>query len=165
MLVGLWLTRGGDNADQRGFGQQAAAWGLIDAGIALGGWIASRRRSLSTETPVNPDGTIQTPSTGATDATFEPRHGRRHGPSETVQVKEAANLRRMLWLNAGLDVFYIIGGYYWARRPDPEQRGWAGHGWGIVVQGTFLLVFDLVHALALISPSATAAVDVKDQAS
>ncbi|MBI1297068.1 hypothetical protein GC175_19135 [bacterium] len=119
VVVGGWLMRK-DNADQRGFGQQAAAWGAIDAAIALGGWFGSQRRSR------------------ADDA-----------QSTEVQTKETRNLRRLLWINAGLDVFYMLGGLWWARKDDPEGRGWAGHGWGVVVQGAFLFVFDVVHALLL----------------
>jgi len=119
IVLGGWLMRK-DNADQRGFGQQAAAWGVIDAAIALGGWFGSQRRSR------------------AADA----------GSAE-VQAKETRSLRRLLWINTGLDVLYMLGGFLWARRADPQKRGWAGHGWGVVVQGAFLFVFDLVHALLL----------------
>lgn len=54
-------------------------------------------------------------------------------------------LRRVLWINAGLDVIYIAVGagvVAWGAG-DPA---WAGHGWGVIVQGAFLLVFDAWHA-------------------
>lgn len=61
---------------------------------------------------------------------------------------EAAHLRRLLWLNAGLDVLYIAVGaaliYFSAGQAD-----WLGHGWGVILQGAFLLVFDAVHAYYL----------------
>ena len=58
--------------------------------------------------------------------------------------KEARKLRRMLWINTGLDVLYIAGGVVLA-----SVHGnilWRGHGWGIVLQGGFLFFFDLIHA-------------------
>ena len=119
IVLGGWLMRK-DNANQRGFGQQAATWGVIDAAIALGGWFGSQQRSRAAD-----------------------------GQHPEVQAKETRNLRRLLWINAGLDVLYMLGGLWWSRKDDPQGRGWAGHGWGVVVQGAFLFVFDLIHALLL----------------
>jgi len=67
---------------------------------------------------------------------------RRARPAEV----EARNLRRLLWINAGLDVLYLVGGLWLAFGLGSE---WRGHGWGISVQGGFLLVFDALHALGL----------------
>jgi hypothetical protein len=64
-----------------------------------------------------------------------------------VEVQHARSLRRLLWLNAGLDVGYMAGGLWLARAKGRANAVWAGHGWGIVIQGAFLFVFDLVHAL------------------
>ena len=55
-------------------------------------------------------------------------------------------LRRILVLNAGLDVLYIIGGLVLAHTIGRTQPFQAGMGWGIVLQGAFLLVFDSLHA-------------------
>jgi hypothetical protein len=120
IIVGLWLTLAQRDPNRRGFGQQAAAWGAIDAAIAIGGKITADRRAV--------DPNAQDPS---------------------VQQKEAQKLRRLLWFNAALDVFYVLGGLALARRQDPKGRGWYGHGVGIIVQGFFLFWFDLYHALAL----------------
>jgi hypothetical protein len=120
ILIGLWLTLIHRHPNRRGFGQQAVAWGAIDAAIAIGGKIASDRRAAD---PNALDG--------------------------LVQQKEAQKLRRLLWFNAALDVLYVLGGLALARRQDPDRRGWRGHGWGIVVQGFFLFWFDLYHALEL----------------
>jgi esterase/lipase len=59
----------------------------------------------------------------------------------------ASRLRRLLWLNAGLDLGYIAGGLALARRRGQANAAWRGHGWGVLVQGGFLLLFDLYHAL------------------
>jgi hypothetical protein len=58
---------------------------------------------------------------------------------------EAQTIRRILWVNFGLDIFYLIGGY-WVMQNYPGLF-WQGAGWGIILQGLFLFFFDLVHAL------------------
>lgn len=115
ILGGLFLLQ--VNKFWRGFGTQAITWGAIDAGIAFTGrWMAQRRQTTL------PDA-------------IQP---------ERLE-KESSNLRRLLWINAGLDVFYVVGGLAWSRRAkDDFQRG---NGWGILVQGAFLLIFDVVHVL------------------
>ena len=58
---------------------------------------------------------------------------------------EALFIRKVLWINFGLDVFYILGGF-WVIQAYSESF-WQGTGWGIVLQGAFLFLFDLIHAL------------------
>lgn len=58
-----------------------------------------------------------------------------------------ATLRRLLLVNAGLDVLYITGGAALAVRRGKTDPYWLGAGLGIVVQGGFLLGFDLWHGL------------------
>ena len=61
--------------------------------------------------------------------------------------REAARLRRILWINTALDVLYIAIGaaiLLTLGRADPFARG---SGWGIILQGGFLFFFDLLHAL------------------
>ncbi len=100
----------------RAFGSQTVGWGAIDAALALGGRARARRRLA---------GTAEDP-----DAT----------------AREAARIRRLLAVNAGLDVLYIAAGLAVAAgrgRHDPAARG---HGLAAVVQGAFLLAFDAWHA-------------------
>lgn len=59
---------------------------------------------------------------------------------------ERRRLRRILWINAGLDVGYMTLGAFLASRPDPRLRG---NGYGIMLQGAGLLVIDAWHALRL----------------
>lgn len=67
------------------------------------------------------------------------------GPAvETAQTRQ---LRRLFWFNAGLDVLYIAGGVALSRASGKEDSARHGHGAGIVFQGEFLFIFDLVHAL------------------
>lgn len=102
----------------RAVGEQAVGWGLVNIAIALiGGWSGSRR--------------------AAKDDAF----------SMSVLAKEARGLRRLLWINAGLDVVYMLGGWLWARRGAAAQDRRRGMGWGIVFQGALLFIFDVVHAL------------------
>lgn len=59
---------------------------------------------------------------------------------------DPASLRRLLWINAGLDTLYMGVGLGLSRRPGPMFKGF---GLAIVVQGLFLLGFDLAHALGM----------------
>ncbi len=115
-IVGLVLGRSSDTV-QRGIGSQAVGWAVINFAIAIFGGRATQKRA------VKPD---------AMEA--------------ATLAKESRNLRRLLWLNAGLDVGYMLGGWWFANREvaRPFRRGM---GIGIVIQGALLFVFDVVHAL------------------
>lgn len=111
----------------RGFGTQTIGWGAIDAGLALGG--RARAQRLRSGPPADP----------------------------AAAAAEAARIRRILALNAGLDVLYVAGGLAVAAgrgRADPAARG---HGLAAVVQGAFLLGFDAWHAARVPAAAAEAA--------
>ena len=59
----------------------------------------------------------------------------------------SSTLRRILLINAGLDVLYMLGGFIFARTKGATDEKLRGQGWGIVLQGLFLFKFDLIHAL------------------
>ncbi len=61
--------------------------------------------------------------------------------------QEATQLRRLLWINTGLDALCMIGGLFLIRTKGHNDRQWWGQGLGIIIQGRFLFVFDLIHAL------------------
>jgi hypothetical protein len=104
-----------------GVGIEAVAWGVVDAAIALiGGWVARRRRARLAD------------ADGA-----------------EVLAREARGLRRLLLINTGLDVLYVAGGVALALTLGADNLFWRGNGWGIVIQGGFLFVFDLAHALLI----------------
>jgi hypothetical protein len=105
----------------RGMGIQFLAWGVIDLMIAGFGAVATRRRRSKLT------------------------------PAELVstQPRERANLAKLLWVNTGLDVLYVIGGLTLAYTLGASNPFWRGGGWGIVIQGGFLFFFDLFHALKL----------------
>lgn len=102
----------------RGFSIQAIAWGLLDAGIAVGGALLTARRRSKLTDPTAPE----------------------------VIEKETNQLRKLLWLMIPLDVIYAVVGlvliFTWGRK----DLWWLGTGWGVVVQGLFLLGFDWFHA-------------------
>ena len=56
-------------------------------------------------------------------------------------VNEVPDFRRLLLINGGLDVIYLVVGLVMIRRTEPLVRGF---GLAIIVQGGFLLVFDFV---------------------
>ena len=121
MVSGALLGRASEKGTHgRGLAAQFVGWGFIDALIALFGLVNTRRhRALPPE---------QQP---------------------LKQKTERRNLRRALWINTGLDVFYVLGGVLLIQRQGRENPEMRGHGLGIVIQGGFLFFFDLWHALKL----------------
>jgi hypothetical protein len=107
----------------RGAGGQFAGWGLVDGLI---GWLGLRGAHRQSSIPEE------------------------HSPAR--QAKASGNLRRILWINTGLDLAYVTGGIILARTKGREDAFWRGSGFGIAVQGGFLLLFDLLHALLLAEP-------------
>ena len=89
---------------------------------------------------------VQALGWGAIDALIA-FSGLRPGQQPSAEPARAArNLRRLLWFNTALDVGYMAGGLWLARSKGQDDANWRGQGWGIVVQGAFLFVFDLIHA-------------------
>lgn len=107
----------GAHAWWRGLGMQCVAWGAIDVLIALIGLRGAARKAAALA-----GGTL----------------------SEEAHTEEARKFERLLWINAGLDVLYILGGACLIRgnAARPERRGM---GVGVIVQGLFLLAFDAVN--------------------
>ena len=105
-----------DDLFLRGLGLQAVVWGSINASIAAFG--QSRLPSKLH------------------------RLLRREG--RNAARSERQSLRKLLLFNAALDLFYIVAGLLLvALLPGPFA---AGNGWGVVLQGATLLLFDSVHA-------------------
>ncbi|BDG17724.1 hypothetical protein TbrSNM41_24580 (plasmid) [Thermus brockianus] len=59
---------------------------------------------------------------------------------------DRAWLRDILYLNAALDLLYIAGGLWLASKGEARLQG---AGWAVVLQGGWLLLFDLYHAVPL----------------
>ncbi|MBO9308173.1 MAG: hypothetical protein J7551_00135 [Chloroflexi bacterium] len=106
----------------RGVGAQAIGWSIVNLAIGFLGQRGNERRAAQPEA---------------------------HTPER--MAREARNIRALLWLNAGLDILYMLGGLSWARRA--AQRGGQnaefqrGMGVGIMVQGGLLLIWDVINAL------------------
>jgi hypothetical protein len=105
----------------RGFAIQFLAWGGIDGAIAIVGARAATKKQATIQDSERLD----------------------------IESKEARRLSRILWINTGLDVFYILGGLWLVQTWGAENPLWRGHGLGIVIQGGFLFLFDLLHAFSL----------------
>ena len=108
------------NPVARGIAGQALAWGAIDGLIAWVGCRRSRDRSALTDAHL-----VET------------------------QAKERASLRRILWINTGLDLGYIAGGLALTMTRGQRSALARGTALGIALQGAFLFFFDLLNALAL----------------
>lgn len=71
------------------------------------------------------------------------------GTAQAQPAAQARRLRRLLWLNTGLDVLYGAAGLSLVFTLGRNDLTWRGHGWGIILQGGFLFFFDLYHALRI----------------
>lgn len=118
-IVAGFLMRGG-RPFWRQLGGQFVSWGVINALIAWGGQIMMRERVAKMENP----GTY------------------------AIRQEESAKLGRLLWINAGLDVLYMFIGWRMMRR-DKGDGAMKGTGLGVILQGAFLMVFDIIHAVNL----------------
>ena len=105
----------------RGVGIQSAAWGGIDLLIAVFGMLGTNRRKAR----LTPD------------------------ELSDSAPKESANLKRILLINTALDLLYMTSGVILILTLGAEDLFWSGNGWGIIIQGAFLFIFDLYHAMQL----------------
>lgn len=119
------------------------AWGLasVAAGLLIARSRAPFRRALG----------WQSAGWGAIDSLIAvfglwsaARKQKRATPEDAAA--QARSLRKLLLLNTALDVGYVAGGGALAAASRPRSAN-RGHGLAIVVQGLFLFVFDLFHAL------------------
>ena len=70
--------------------------------------------------------------------------------SESIQ--EQFGMEKLLLFNAGLDVAYLVSGFYLlerSRRNTLQAIRWKGYGQSIILQGGFLLAFDTILYLIL----------------
>ncbi len=105
--------RGG--AENKAFQQMNLGWGLINLGLAGAGWW--------TATHTDP-------------ASFD-LYG---------TINEHHRMQKILLFNAGLDVGYMAAGFWMqekSKTDDKNPERWKGFGRSLVLQGAFLMVFDL----------------------
>ena len=109
------VAMGRGNAEQRAFQQMNLGWGIVNLGLAGAGWW--------TATHTDP-------------ASFDLYN----------TVREHHRLQKILLFNAGLDVGYVAAGFWMqekAKTVEKNAEQWKGFGKSIVLQGAFLLVFDV----------------------
>lgn len=99
-----------------GLGAMFVAWGAVDAAIG----VASR--------------------------TVGERNRRRSIGDQAARDRDGRRIRAILLLNAALDVGYVALGAWLLATAAPDDAWRAGAGVGVIVQGAFLLAFDLLHA-------------------
>lgn len=117
------------------------AWSLTS--LAAGGLVLARRPGAR--------GTgfaRQTVAWGAVDLVIAGLSLRRRDPVVDERA-EATSLRRLLLLNAVLDVGYVTTGVLLWRAGSVRGTDSRGDGAGVVVQGAFLLVLDTLCAARL----------------
>ena len=113
------IAAGTTTGETKYFHRMNVYWNLFNLGIAGAGLVGSRKK--------NPDG-------------------------ETLgeAIKQHQNMKQVLLFNAGLDMAYIVGGAYLRERgenkPDKADQ-LRGYGRSVMVQGGFLLAFDVVNYL------------------
>jgi carboxylesterase len=125
-------------------GRRLIAWGILSA--IAGGWLLATGdafgRGIGSMFLVF--GVVDA-AIGAVAQPAAERGRRRTIGDQPARDRETVRIRRILLVNAALDVLYVSGGVWLAASAGGDA--WrTGAGLGVIVQGSFLLVFDLVHA-------------------
>lgn len=117
------------------------AWSL--ASLAVGGGLLACRAGGRADGFAR-----QSVAWGAVDLVIAGLGSRAREP-EADEPAAASALRRLLLLNAALDVGYVAAGALLWRAGRVRGRDSTGDGVGVMVQGAFLLVLDSVCAARL----------------
>ncbi len=111
------LAAGRSTGEMKFFHRMNVYWNLVNLGIAGAGLLGSGKRTAD-------------------------------GESLADAVRQHENMKQVLLVNAGLDVAYVVGGAYLRERgnnqPDKADQ-LRGYGKSVMLQGGFLLAFDLVN--------------------
>lgn len=103
----------------RGLGSQFLGWGLINGLIALFGLRSARANAAKYE---------------------------QDRISKSEMKMQSQRFENILWVNTGLDIGYLLSGTWIINRAgDNDHR--KGIGWGIIFQGGFLFIWDLLLIL------------------
>lgn len=111
------IAAGNTTGEVNYFHKMNVYWNLVNLGIAGFGLLGSRRANARSETLAN-------------------------------AIRRHENMKQILLINAGLDVAYVVGGAYLRERANShldKADQLRGYGKSIMVQGGFLLAFDLVN--------------------
>ena len=115
------LQRQYKNDQQRGLGDQFIGWGAIDGIIAASGMAGMHKNARLL----------------AADKIEPIKHD-----------KDARQFEQVVWVNTVLDIGYILAGKSLVQR-NPGNTYRRGMGWGILIQGGFLFLWDLLLALLI----------------
>ncbi len=119
-------------------------WGIISAGVGL--WLLCEQAKILQGIG------LQAVLWGVIEiiiALFSLRRAgkRLHQRVDLAEVaREKKLMRRLLLINMALDLLYIAGGTVLLALRGSQDDFAAGSGWGIIIQGAFLIIFDLLHA-------------------
>lgn len=102
----------------RGLGIQFIGWGIVDALIASFAIANAANKSAQVDS-----GEI----------------------TKVEHRRQSEQFERIVWLNALLDIGYILGGSRMVKRSQ-QNRQRRGMGWGIIIQGLFLFIWDVLLA-------------------
>ncbi|MFD2570528.1 DUF6992 family protein [Spirosoma soli] len=111
------IGAGNAQGETKYFHRMNMYWNLVNLGIAGAGLLGARKQNSS-------------------------------GESLPQAVRQHETMKQVLLFNAGLDVAYVLGGAYLRERAEsrPDQADQLrGYGKSIMLQGGFLLAFDLVN--------------------
>jgi len=117
MGLGTTLALTADDPQRSAFHQMNAGWNIVNAALAIPGFIGARRNLADP-----PDLTL------------------------SESLAEQNRLEDILLFNAGIDFAYIATGFYLverSRRGGPDAARLSGFGRSLMLQGGFLLGFDL----------------------
>lgn len=115
IIMGIYWIQQGPRWWQ-GFGSQFIGWGLIDGLIGAAGLRGAQKN-------------IERHRAGEIDS--------------HEHAKQVRTFARIVWLNAFLDLLYVLGGSLLIRDANGDERK-RGIGWGIIIQGSFLLIWDII---------------------
>jgi hypothetical protein len=132
-IAGGIIAGQSDNAQIKGIASQSVGWGFINLLIGVFGGIATDARMRKLANPYLPE----------------------------IVAQETRSLKRLLAINTGLDVLYMLGGWRLAETRGGKNPTMRGIGYGIILQGMLLFIFNLIHVLLIPSPSPDAAKDVE----
>jgi hypothetical protein len=118
IIVGIIASRQ-ESLQTKGVASQAIGWGIINILIGVFGNMATERRIEKMPNPYAP----------------------------SVVAKETDNIKRILLVNSALDIVYMFGGQQLAQTKGKRNPMMRGIGYGIILQGALLFVFDIVNAM------------------
>lgn len=115
------LWRRNPSRSIQGAGGQFIVWGFVDGVIALLALLGARRKAAQWQA-----GEI----------------------TPLQQAQQADQFEKIVWANAALDVGYVLGGRWWVRRHSDDAHS-QGMGIGVMLQGAFLLIWDVLLAVVV----------------